>query len=246
MPLFGISRKQESNTSAPKGAPTDMVLQMRQQGISNNQIVQNLQRQGFSANDIFDAMNQADIKGGVEAAPTDAFNPTDIENNMKFGAPQGTGGPIQHGSQIGFPPMGAPPSMGSPQQPSSNSQELTPEYVEEIVEAVIDERWTEIIDNIRKVIEWKNAMDQDLVKMKQQIVSLNSQFDELHKAVVGKIGEYDQNILNVGTEIKAMERVFEKVLPAFTENVKELNRITEDLKQKVETEEVKKKKKPAF
>ena len=54
---------------------------------------------------------------------------------------------------------------------------------------------------------------------------------ELQQALVGKIGEYDQNILNVGMEIKAMEKVFQKVLPQFTENVNELSRVTQSIKK---------------
>ena len=41
-----------------------------------------------------------------------------------------------------------------------------------------------------------------------------------------------KNILEVGTEIKAMEKVFQKVLPTFTSTVNELSRITGNLKKK--------------
>jgi hypothetical protein len=47
--------------------------------------------------------------------------------------------------------------------------------------------------------------------------------------VLGKVGEYDKNLVNIGVEIKAMERVFQKVLPNFTENVHTLDRVTRDL-----------------
>ncbi|MFH1133362.1 MAG: hypothetical protein V1735_02650 [Nanoarchaeota archaeon] len=54
----------------PQGVPpVNDVLQMRQQGFSNNQIIQRLQQQGFAPNVIFDAMNQADVKGNVEGIP---------------------------------------------------------------------------------------------------------------------------------------------------------------------------------
>jgi len=59
---------------------------------------------------------------------------------------------------------------------------------------------------------------------------MKDQFDELHKAVIGKIGEYDKNILNVGAEVKAMEKVFSNVLPVFVNNVKQLNDITKKFK----------------
>ncbi|MBW2963814.1 hypothetical protein KY306_03540, partial [Candidatus Woesearchaeota archaeon] len=41
--------------------PVNQVLQMRQQGYSDNQIVQYLQRQGFTSQQVYDAMSQADF-----------------------------------------------------------------------------------------------------------------------------------------------------------------------------------------
>ena len=55
--------------------------------------------------------------------------------------------------------------------------------------------------------------------------NLKERFESLHKGVLGKITEYDQNLTNVGTEIKAMEKVFQNILPTFTENVNKLERV---------------------
>ena len=48
------------------------------------------------------------------------------------------------------------------------------------------------------------------------MADLKSDFDGLHKAILGKIGEYDKNLVNIGTDIKAMEKVFQKVIPILT------------------------------
>ena len=45
------------------------------------------------------------------------------------------------------------------------------------------------------------------------------------------MGEYDKNMKEVGTDIKALETVFKKILPSFTENVAELSRITKRVKE---------------
>ena len=47
-----------------------------------------------------------------------------------------------------------------------------------------------------------------------------------------KVSEYDKNITDVGIEIKAMEKVFEKVLPSLTENVNKLDRLAKSSKPK--------------
>ena len=67
-------------------------------------------------------------------------------------------------------------------------------------------------------------MTTKIAQIQQQINDLNASFDSLHKGVLGKITEYDENLTNVGTEIKAMEKVFSKVLPSLTESVNKLDR----------------------
>ena len=67
--------------------------------------------------------------------------------------------------------------------------------------------------------------------MQEQFKNLKDQFDKLHTAILEKVGEYDKHITDVGTEVQALERVFQKILPGFLENVNELGRITEKLKK---------------
>ena len=55
--------------------------------------------------------------------------------------------------------------------------------------------------------------------------------DSLTKGMVSKISSYDQNIVDVGVEIKAMEKVFQKVLPNLTESVNKLERMTKDYRE---------------
>jgi len=228
---FGFGNDQPSPPQGPPSAPpTDIVLQMRQQGLSNNQIIQNLQGKGYDSNKIFDALNQADIKSGVEAMPPPGeFAPDELQNPMQFQqsqfpAPQlGTPPPQEQ------PPMDmAPPDMGIPGGLDPSSMER----IEEIAEAIIDEKWNEIVKSINKIIDWKDRTEQKITKIDQQIVDLKQNFDSLTKGVLGKIGEYDENLTNIGSEIKAMEGVFQKVLPKLTENVHTLDRLTDELKKK--------------
>ncbi len=117
-----------------------------------------------------------------------------------------------------------PPMTGS--TPSTSNEEL--------IEAIIDEKWNELVKDITKIIEWKSAAENRLGGMEQKLADLQNSFDKLQQAIIGKIGDYDKHILDVGAEIQAMEKVFSKVLPVFTQNVSELARITDDLKASVE------------
>ena len=50
----------------PSEVPVNDVLSMQQSGLSNNQIIQTLQRQGYNPQQIYDALAQAEAKKSIE------------------------------------------------------------------------------------------------------------------------------------------------------------------------------------
>ena len=210
--------------------PIDNVINLRKQGYSNNQIIEYLQHGGYNYTDIMDAFTQADIKGEVEHN-TITNNTTQAENPMTFN----TNSVVPKTNQPAAPSF--PPAEAQPQQTQSTTatstalnQEVLDEKIQEIVEAIIDERWTELEENISKIIEWKHQMTTKIEKVDQQFSDLKKNFDVLHESILGKVGEYDKHISNVGTEVKALEQVFQKILPGFIDNVNELSRISKNFK----------------
>jgi prefoldin subunit 5 len=103
--------------------------------------------------------------------------------------------------------------------------------VEEYVETIIDEKWQELERDIQKIIDWKNRSEQRITDLSSQMAELKERFEKLQTTMLGKVGDYDRTMQDVGADLKAMERVFAKVLPSFTDNVKQLSEITEKLKE---------------
>ena len=101
-PMPAAAPMPEQAPAAPAtGVPTDRVIQLRQQGMSNNQISETLQKEGYSSSQVYDAMSQADIKGIVEAPAEGAAPP---------GAPPM---PVAPGAPAEIPSMpGMPPAPG--------------------------------------------------------------------------------------------------------------------------------------
>ena len=178
----------------PVAAPVDEVIKMQQQGFSNNQIMQALQRKGVDVAAINDAFAQAEARQGPQPMAPPPPGPA-------FGPP-------------------APKGIGRVQ-------------VEEIAESIVEEKWKEFSEAHTKLNEWREHADSRLDKFEQSLADVKADLENLHKAIVAKIGEYDKNLLAVGTEIKAMEKVFQKVLPTLTENVSELSRITSRVRKPV-------------
>lgn len=188
--------------------PTEKVLTMREQGLSNNQIVEALQREGYALDLINNAINQADIKEGVL---------TPVKGDTMPDTPLPAMGPM------------LPPAMGP--MPAAEAAPYE-EKIQEIAEAIIDEKWSELIANVNKIIEWRDATESRITKLEQKMKDLKDSFDKLHEGILGRISEYDRGIKEIGTEIKALEKVFQKILPGFIDNVSELSRITAKMKGK--------------
>lgn len=177
----------------PAGAPLNevplsQVATMQQQGLTNNQIIQTLQRQGYPATQIYDALAQSEAKKSIE--------PMNLPHE----------------------PTAKP--MGGMKHPDTES----------MVEQIIEEKWTTLQKDITKMNEWKDTVNSRIDKLEQSAEDIRSDLEGLHKAIVQRIGEYDKTLVDVGTEIKAMEKVFQKVLPELTTNIQELSRITKNVK----------------
>lgn len=111
-------------------------------------------------------------------------------------------------------------------QPASANTADQHTQTEEIAEAIINEKWQDVEKEFGKLSEWKEDVNTKIIQLTQRVDDLKTSFDSLHKTMLGKIGEYDENLTQVGTEIKAMEKVFSKVLPSLTDSVNKLQRFS--------------------
>ena len=186
-----------------------------------------------SNQDIYDAINQSRI----QPSPSPVDNPLDELDQFEM--------PSQ--DNVPSPDIEAPsPSLGAPEPtsyntPSYNNQsfqssfqqpQLSTDYIQKIAEEVVEEKWDDLMNKIGDIRLWKDKMDGEITSIKQEIMRTQNHFANLQKAVLGKVSEYNENILNIDTEMKALEKVFEKILQPMTENIKELSRITEKMKTK--------------
>jgi len=202
MAIFGFGKKKKAELQVP-GTPLDQIMVLKQRGMSNDQIIPELEKQGYNSSQIFDALNRVDISGG----------------NV---GPEQPGGMMP---QQGFPQEQQYPGTQQFEQPPPQEETTNKEQIEEIAEAIIDEKWKEFEDDIKIIIDWKEKTEGKINRFEQQIKDLAESLNTLHKSLLGKISEYDKGITDVGIEIKAMEKVFQKILPSLTENVNKLDRI---------------------
>ncbi len=188
------------------------VAALRTQGLTDDMIVKELASKGFSEPQVISQLSR--VNSGAPSGPPAMSS-------------SGPGMPMPPTEQT-FPsaPASAPThsmSQGSPDSIYSR--------IEEITESMIDEKWDELIGEVKKIIAWKEKVEDTTKKLEANISKLTEDFKTLHTAVLGKVEQYDNRMRDVGVELKAVGKVFKDVVPLFTENVKELKHITSGMKK---------------
>jgi phage shock protein A len=125
--------------------------------------------------------------------------------------------------QADTPYLSAASGSGMPAPDQGNIYER----IEEITESIVDEKWDDLIAEVKKIVEWKESLEQKQAKVQADLDKLKENFAALHQGVLGRLEDYDERMQDVGTELKAVGKVFKDVIPVFVENVKELKSVTE-------------------
>ncbi|MBT3984808.1 hypothetical protein HOE91_00780 [archaeon] len=205
--------------------PIEKVQQMQSQGLTNEDITRSLEGQGYNLDQISMAMNQAGM-GGTGA-------PVGMEQSAMEEIPIPT-------QQQAPPPVEQQPAPEQypPQQQQDYGQYQLPqqqfgyEDIQAIVEEILEEKWKEFTRDVGDINLWKGAISDDLDATKQEVVRTQKRLEDLQVAVLGKVNEYNKTMQDIGTDMKALESVFGKILAPLTSNIKELDRITHELKSK--------------
>ncbi len=198
----------------PEGTPVDIVLGLKRQGLTDSEIVEKLKAQGYSPTQVADALTQADIKRGVEGMRASALEPEEEE--------------------VPEPPR--PPTPGYARLPPERLEPAAPGIrehdIQQLIESIIEERWQEVVSSVGDINVWKSRVEDDLASIKQEMIRVEHRFSNLQSAILGKVEEYNKTMQDVGSDVKALEKVLGKILEPLSTNIKELSRITAELKKK--------------
>lgn len=217
--------------------PVREVIALRQRGLPNEDIVKYLKKKGYSIAQIRDAITQVDIKtravGKTQEAPAPPplpGMPPTMPMPKPIEAPE-----IKEVPEVTPPiPEVSPPPVRepAPPEPTMLGSEEQVERIERILEQIIEEKWREASDRFRKLSAWRSKTDEKINLLDERVKELSSRLDSLNKLLMGKVEEYSETMEDVGTEIKALEKVMGNIVPSLSESVKELRGLTEKHKKK--------------
>jgi uncharacterized protein YoxC len=116
-------------------------------------------------------------------------------------------------------------------RPAPAPARLTTEEIQEIAEAIIAEKWQKVGKEIDEMKKTQDDISASLGGMQERMSNLEKKMDMVIQEILGKVDEYGKGIADVGTELKAMQKVFGTVMPTFTENIKDLQEVVGKAKE---------------
>ena len=214
---------------------SDAVGELRSQGLPDALVVQELVNQGYSQEQVqatLNGLDQVEVpsppgSGGESYGNSYGGNAESFPSQPSYGSSYGMPAPPSAGSMGGMGSMG---SRGGEGMGEGNIYER----IEEITENIIDEKWEELLAEVRKIVAWKEKVEERQAKLASDVQKLKEDFTVLHQGVLGKLEDYDERMQDVGTELKAVGRVFKDVIPEFVQNVKDLSSFKNELKSERE------------
>ncbi|MBI2971376.1 MAG: hypothetical protein HYY37_03105 [Candidatus Aenigmarchaeota archaeon] len=200
--------KKKSKEARPP--PVEEIQRLSARGMSDKDIIKSLKSEGYSYDEIEQAMMQA-VKEGVEpsaerpAAAIEQVYPSQAES--------------QPTSDL-IPELTA----SSMQEPMPEIEGMAPEaIVEELVEGVVEEKWQRFEERIKSV-------EIEIASLKQRAAVPQLAGQEAAAVDNTKAEALQDKLDDLEARIGGLEKAFKQFLPSLTRNIESLSRIIHEMK----------------
>lgn len=222
---------------------------LKASGRSDSQIVSDLRNQGFMPREIEDALSQFAVKSAVSGEYGGVDNSSDSNMQQSImtqqvpNQQQGFSAPSP--SNFSPPPVPAPigtsnqnPDYGqAPGQSDQNyyegysspASDSYPQYsyspasssesFSEIAEQVFDQKIVKIKSELSKLDDFRADTDGKLSLIRERLKRIESIIDTLQDSIIKKIGEYGQNIQDLGSDLRATQDSFSKMVTPLSSKI---------------------------
>jgi len=225
-------------------AALEKIMQMKQQGLTESQIIDSLKQEGVSPKEINEALSQSKIKSelepqipqspmapqGVPMSP-DQISPPQFEQEIPGAQMQ----PSVMSQEMPMESMGAMqqiPSTPVPDQQMPYYEEYEPqqatdiETINDIAEQIVEEKTDSIKKQVASFIGFKEELGLEIEQINERLSMIETTFNELQMAILRKIGGYGEDIKNIAKEMHQTQDSFSKMVNPLTDNIRELQKLT--------------------
>jgi len=221
-------------------ALVNQIEQMKQQGMSENDIIRKLQDSGYSPLEINQAIEQSKIKTAVSQLNSDVVEKSQ-EENIPIGMQQSIMESFEQQPTIEQPQQEYPQYKQyeqyqsyypAQQQEYPQYQTTTVENMAEITEQIIEEKIDEMRKKIMEINAFRILTERRIKNLDERLKKIESFIQELEIKILGKIGSYSEDLQDIKKEIELMQDSFGKVINPLLDNAKEVQEKEEVIKKK--------------
>ena len=177
---------------------------MRQEGMSESQILEYLKSKGISPNEAIDLISSAKIKEAVSGRQTDSQYTVQEEDMQKS----------IYSSEDSDEPNKPQYAEQTPQY--ENYQQYSPsiniETISEIAEQVVIEKISIVKNKIEKLAESQNLLESNLLNIDERLKRMEKIIDRLQLSILQKVGESITNIEDLKNEMMETQKTFKSLI----------------------------------
>ena len=214
-------------------ATLEKVMNMKNQGIAESEIIKSLQDQGISPKEISDALSQSKIKQAVFAETGDqGMQPSIMENAENQNMTPSPQGAQSNDEEVYQPqmPQNNEEALYSPNQNYGNQAAETEEYYPqesyqsdsysesnidnmiEIAEQVFQDKIKKMQTQFNELIEFKTISESKIENMSERLKRMEKMFDQMQISIINKVGNFGKGLDTLKKEIEMVEDSFSKVI----------------------------------
>lgn len=201
----------------------EQIMQMKKQGIPDQEIINELSQSGISPREINDALKQAQIKYAVsnvdegELQPSimpeeEQYAPTPVNNQEYAPVPQEEAYAPQEQQQQYYTPSG-----GAEYSPAG----IDADTVMEIADQIFSEKIKKIQKQLDATSEGAILLQSKTENISERLKKMETIMDKLQIAILEKIGSYGQNLESIKKEMSMMGDSFSKMISPSKESRRE-------------------------
>ena len=195
----------------------EQIIQLRNQGISDEDIIKTLQNGGFSPKEINDSFSQIQIKNAVsDEAPK---NPANIPQSPEIEQQPPQSDEIYAPNPQTIPeeqdvyyPQPQVSSQLQGQEDYYSPGESDTSTIIEISEQVFSEKIQALQKKIEEVTEFKVLAESKMSNLLERIKNVEKIIDNLQISILKKVGSYGGNLENIKNEMSMMQDSFRKMV----------------------------------
>ena len=197
----------------------DQVMQLKNQGHGEQDIINNLQQQGISPKEITDAMNQANIKsavsspGGPEAeAPSPEPTTAGAETGYYTPQTQEMGG--------AYPAQQAAPEYYEEGAYTPSSTGTDSDTIIEIANQVFVEKIKKTEKRVEELEELKTLAKVKVDNIDERLKRIEKMIDTLQVQILEKVGSFGKELQSTKKEVSMLENTLGKTIKTKVGTVK--------------------------